>query len=269
MQTAAVVSAEVPADDLDQCRIAVERQGMNDLGFHGMPEGLHEGVVGQLARSVHALHDLQRREVGTIGMGGILDPTIRMEDESRHRFAPSQGPVQGDPRQRQVAPGSQTPAQDATRVTVHDHGQIAPLATDFQIRHVADPDLIGGGGRALQNPVGNCGEKVARPWHVPVDTRRACLQASFTHQAGYALASHAGAGLRQGRLNAGCPVGAFAGFEDCPYARGQVLIVPLVRTGAAGAPGVVARARDAVTHTQRLYAKPVLLRLDEREDGAL
>ena len=231
MQTVTVVPADVPADDLAQRGIAVECQGVNDLGFQGMPEGFHERVVGQLARPVHALDDTPRREVRAVRVGGVLDPAIRMKDEPWRRLAPPQRPVQSGPRQGQVAPLSQAPAQDAARVAVHDRGQIAPLTADLQVRHVTDPDLIGSGGGAQQDPVGDGGEKVVRSRHVSVDARRARLQPGFTQQSGDALTSHAETSLRQSRLDARRTVGAGAGFEDRAYVRGQARILPIMRTG--------------------------------------
>ena len=234
-----------------------------------MPEGFHEGVVGQFARPVHALDEPERREARAVGIGRILDAAIRMEDESRRRFAPPQRLVESRQRQAQIALQGQCRAQDAARVAVHDHGQIAPLATDFQVCHVPDPDLIGCRGLAFQYPVGDRREEYARTRHVSVDARRTRLQVGCPHQAGHTLACHVDAGLRQRRMNARRTVGACAGLEDRADAHGQACIAQVVRTGASAAPSVVARARDAVTRAQRLYAKPVLLRFDEREDGAL
>lgn len=52
-----------------------------------MEERLHEGIIRHLARTVHALGDLQLRQALTERVGIIFNTAIRVEDQTRRRAA--------------------------------------------------------------------------------------------------------------------------------------------------------------------------------------
>ena len=57
MQSSAVVKGQVALEHGADVLIPLVSDAVIDLGLHRMEEGLDEGVVGHLARAVHALAD--------------------------------------------------------------------------------------------------------------------------------------------------------------------------------------------------------------------
>ena len=55
---------------------------MNRLRLHRVKEGFHEGIVRDLARTVHALRDVQLGQAFAESIGGILDAAVGVEDQT-------------------------------------------------------------------------------------------------------------------------------------------------------------------------------------------
>ncbi len=56
---------------------------MHQLGFQGVEEAFHVGVVLAVARAVHAGHDAARAQERLVAVGRVLDAAVRMEEQSR------------------------------------------------------------------------------------------------------------------------------------------------------------------------------------------
>ena len=84
---------------------------MEDLRFHGMEEGLDEGIVGHLPGTVHALGDAKFGQTLFEGMGGVFNSPVGVEEQAARWFAVAHRPVQGGERQGHVLARSVGPAQ--------------------------------------------------------------------------------------------------------------------------------------------------------------
>ena len=87
MHSTAVIKRNIAAQHREHLFILVEFAAMNRLRLHRMEEGLHERIVGYLARTVHALGNIQLRQSRPESIRVILDTPIRMEDQPKGRFS--------------------------------------------------------------------------------------------------------------------------------------------------------------------------------------
>ena len=60
MHSTAVIKRNIAAQHREHLFILAEFAAMNRLRLHRMEEGLHERIVGHLAPTVHAAHELER-----------------------------------------------------------------------------------------------------------------------------------------------------------------------------------------------------------------
>src|SRR2546421_7901020 len=92
--------------------------------------------------------------------------------------------------QRGVAASAQTPAQDSARVTIHHHGEVAPLAGYFEISHIPNPDLVWRLRHLRPLMIRHAGEEGALPNHrAMIAPRAAALDSRTTHQPGHPAAT--------------------------------------------------------------------------------
>lgn len=114
--------------------------------------------------------------------GQKLRATITMKQCPRQRAASSQRLPQRVTNQCCGLLPTQRPTEQALRVAVHDDGQVAPLAVDLEIGHIADPHLIDARHHRLAERVLDAGEEPANAGLSRIQRRRAGHDAVFTHQ---------------------------------------------------------------------------------------
>jgi dTDP-4-dehydrorhamnose 3,5-epimerase-like enzyme len=60
---------------------------MHQLGFQGVEEAFHVGVILAVARAIHAGRDPARAKERLVAVGRAFDAAIRMEEQSRFGVA--------------------------------------------------------------------------------------------------------------------------------------------------------------------------------------
>src|SRR5262245_52504268 len=163
---------------------------MDGVALHRMEERLHIRVVGDFSRPVHALHETQGGQAIAERVGGVLDAAVAMEDDAGPRLPMADGTVEGRQREAGVLGGAEAPAEDPARVAVHDDGEIAPGAIDFQIGDVADPDLIRPRRQAIKLAVGDARKEPVKPWDATIELQRAGSEARLTQEATDTSSAH-------------------------------------------------------------------------------
>src|SRR5437879_11626601 len=89
---------------------------MIDLRLHRMEEGLDEGVIGDLAGTVHALSEAQFGDSLLEGASSVFDAPVGVEHQLRAGSAAAHGAVERLEREPDVLPSSVAPAHDAATV---------------------------------------------------------------------------------------------------------------------------------------------------------
>jgi hypothetical protein len=89
---------------------------VHDVALHGVEERFHVGVVGDLAGAVHALHEAERGQPISEGIGGVFDAAVGVEDDPGARASVEDGAIEGGQREADVAGGPEALADDASRV---------------------------------------------------------------------------------------------------------------------------------------------------------
>ncbi len=98
-----------------------------------------------------------------------------------------------------------------------------------------------------------------------VDLRHPGAQPSGAHQPLDAATAHRPAVCSQGPMDPGTAVGPVMLLEERLHPVLQLPVLGRVGTGGAVAPGVIARAGDAIQRAEPRHRVPVPLRVDERE----
>src|SRR3954468_24983090 len=189
---------DVAANSLVCLLASVEESPPDELGFQGLEERLHHGVVIAIALAGHRDQDAVLLELGLIIDRAILAATIRMMDQPGCRTAHGQGFAQSGKSQVAMQPVAGCPANDPACEQVDNDGEVQPA--------FAGPD-IGDGGAPLF--VGRCCrevliEQVWRDWPGVIAVRGpleppplTSLQAVVTHQASRPAAPDNQAGVRK------------------------------------------------------------------------
>src|SRR5947207_13938130 len=90
---------------------------MDRVALHGVEERLHVRVVGDLAWSIHALHEAERGEPLAERVGGILHPTVAVEDHAGARAATEHGVIERRQCEPRAFGRAQAPAEAPARGT--------------------------------------------------------------------------------------------------------------------------------------------------------
>jgi len=109
------------------------------------------------------MHEPQRGQAVAERIGGVLHSAVAVEDDAGPRTPTCDSAVEGGQREARVLGGAEAPAEDPARIAVHDDGEIAPGAPDFQIGDIADPDLVRLRRQAIVLTVGDAGEEAVQP----------------------------------------------------------------------------------------------------------
>lgn len=265
MHASAVVTTDVRPDGSEQIDVSVEESSVDDIGLERAEERLDERVVAELPRSLHRLRDAEGLQSVAVDVAGVFDTAVRVEDEPRSKVSTTGGLVQGGTCQRHVASRSELPADDPPRVSVHDHGQIAPASGAPEVGDVADPDLVGRCRLELEDAVRDRTEEPSDARCPPVEASRAGLHALVTHQPHHALASDTHTLASEHGMDPWAAVRSSARLEDLVDAGEQALVAECAVAGWPRAPCVVAGAGHAVVAAQPSYAEAIRFLVDERE----
>jgi hypothetical protein len=163
-----------------------------------------------------------------------------------------QGPAQSRQHRAGGQAGPGAPADDPPAPQVQNHGHVEPAFARGHVGQVADPDLVGAGGRrppgqaaGRQGPVvgavGGAGDEPARG---------APAQAVLFHQPGDAFGAVALAAPGQGLLEAPGAVASAVGGVQLPELVQQGGIGGGAGAGRGDQPGVVARTGDVESRAE-------------------
>ena len=81
MKSIAVVERQVAFQRVVDVVVGVEATAMIDLRLHRMEEGLDEGVIGDLAGTVHALSEAQFGDSLLEGASSVFDAPVGVEHQ--------------------------------------------------------------------------------------------------------------------------------------------------------------------------------------------
>ncbi|KOP26851.1 hypothetical protein AMR41_08170 [Hapalosiphon sp. MRB220] len=179
-----------------------------------------------------------------------------------------QGRGQGATGQRGRAFGSQRPAQQATGVAIHHRSQVAPLAGDFEVGDIADPDLVGSIARLFVGTTGDAVQEARQAGTSAIEAGRAGAYAFLPHQSFHPAAPHGLALAPEGGMHAGTAIGVPAGLMYPTNLLHQAGIFDLAVTARSPRPCVVAGGADPVETAHRPHRTGFLVVLDEGEDLA-
>src|SRR5512139_2445258 len=148
-------------------------------------------------------------------------------------------------------------------MTVHDRCQVAPLVLDFEVSHIAYPDLVGTLHVDLVRFAVDAIEELAESRHAPIELGRTGPNAVLAHQALDAPPADRFPIGFQGRVHARAAVGFPAVAMDRLNLDQQARILAYPFTGRPLSPGVVARRADAIKAAHRSHRERFLAVLDE------
>src|SRR5512134_3794393 len=175
-----------------------------------MEEGLDKGVVGDLARTVHALNEPELGNALLEGAGGVLDASVGMEHHSLPRPPRPHGAVQRPQRELYVLPRPIAPAHQPPAVLVHHHRQVAIDGAHLEVGDVAHPHLVRALELDIQALVGDRAEEALNARVRVADRRHARLDAMLAHETGNAMLADTVAAASQHPVHPRATVGATA-----------------------------------------------------------
>src|SRR2546428_1273246 len=107
-----------------------------------MKKGFDEGVVGHLARTVHALGEPELGKALLERRARVFSTSIGVKDEPALCASATHSAVERAQGQCDVLPRPVAPAHDASAVFIHHYGEIAVDGSNLEVRDVTDPDLV-------------------------------------------------------------------------------------------------------------------------------
>jgi len=133
---------------------------VSSFKFEGEEELLEVGVFIDVRCAIHALHKAMLTQLGFEFKRRELDTPIRVEVHTLWWLAIAYGVSQRCDGEFGRAVAGDAPAYDATREAVDDDSQVAPGASDLEIRDIAVPDLIGTCDGKIQDSIGHLMEEL-------------------------------------------------------------------------------------------------------------
>jgi hypothetical protein len=152
-------------------------------------EALHRRVVETVAAPAHGLLDAVPLQHPTVGLGGVLPPSVAMVHQPGLRSPALQGHDQGVDAQPGPQVVGHAPADDLAGGQVLDGGQVEPALVGRQVGEVGEPDrvrplgreappeevrrdrevvpAVGGAGRPASPPAGGQAHLAHQPRHAP------------------------------------------------------------------------------------------------------
>jgi len=151
VQAAGIVEA---FDVLKQITSGVGSSGVNPmvdaLGFEGVKETLHRGVVEAIALAAHRRRDAGSGKNPSISFGSILNAAVGVVDQPWRRPLPLDGHGEGLQGNLGVQGLAHRPTNDFAGMQVQNGGEVQPAFAGRDVGQIRQPDLAGA-----------CGDKIA------------------------------------------------------------------------------------------------------------
>src|ERR1700687_1550365 len=265
-----VEPVDIAANGLVGFLAGVEDGPPDELGFQGLKERLHHGVVVAISLAGHRDQDVVLAELDLIVDRAILAATIRMVDQPCCRTAHGQGFAQSGESQVAMQPVACCPADDPACEQIDDNGEIQPA--------FAGPNVGDGGAPLL---VGTCCREVLirqvrrdRPSVVavrgPLDPPLLpSPEAVVAHQPGYPAATDREAAIPQFPRHSGTAIGAVRQGKGRPDMCQQHHVVTLAAAGWPTPPGEIAALTNTKHTAQAMDGEFRFRPIDEREPHRL
>ena len=115
---------------------------MDAFTFEAAEEVFSNSVVIRVTLAGHALADTKIRQPQAIGTGGILDATVRVEDEAVGGTASTDGGIESGKGEICVDAVRESIADDLFGTQIFDSSEIEPALVGRDVGDVADPSLV-------------------------------------------------------------------------------------------------------------------------------
>ena len=83
-----VKALNIREDGVSSLASGIEARKMHKFAFEAAKEVLGHSVVVRIALAGHALYDVETPQLFTVGVGGVLDAAVGMEDQAMGRLVP-------------------------------------------------------------------------------------------------------------------------------------------------------------------------------------
>jgi hypothetical protein len=145
MASSAIVErVDVIGDVLDRGVSVFVNVFLDPLFLETAEEGFSYRVIPTIASAAHAGLKMVRFAITSPGIVTVLRALVRM-DQRAARSSTTDGHQNGIEHQLTMDRCTSRPANDPSRVKVHDDGQIQPTLPGADIGYIRDPDTIGRG----------------------------------------------------------------------------------------------------------------------------
>src|ERR1700680_1861565 len=265
-----VEPVDIAANGLVGFLAGVEDGPPDELGFQGLKERLHHGVVVAISLAGHRDQDAVLAELGLIVDRERLAATIRMVDQPCCRTAHGQGFAQSGESQVAMQPIACCPADDPACEQVDDDGEIQPAFTGPHVGDVGAPLLVGPYCREVliqqvrrDRPGVMAVRGSLEPPLLPSP------QAVVAHQPGYSAATAREAALPHFPRHSGAAIGAVRQGKGRPNMCQQHHVVTLATAGWPTSPGEIAALADTKHAAQAMDGEFRFRPIDEREPHRL
>ena len=125
------------------------KRASDTFRFESAKETFHDGVVVAVPHAAHAKLSLSRDQTLEVGGAGVLAAPIRVVQQPGWRTTIPQCHTQGVQNQQGVHGLAHRPANHFARKQVQHDRQVQPGFAGLNVRKIADPFLVGSGGRKL------------------------------------------------------------------------------------------------------------------------
>ena len=116
---------------------------VGQLGVEQMEERLSYSVVPTVTLAAHTLYETTLGDPLDEATAGVLDPTIRVDEQAPWGSSQSHGSRPRRQHERGVQRRTQRPTDHWSRIQIDEDGQIQPAAPNPQVGDIAHPHLIG------------------------------------------------------------------------------------------------------------------------------
>ena len=116
---------------------------MDAFTFEAAEEVFSNSVVVGVTLAGHTLADTKIRQMQAVGVGGVLDATVRVEDEAGSRTASADGGIESGESDICVDAVREGVANDLLGTQIFDSSEIEPSLVGRDVSDVADPSLVG------------------------------------------------------------------------------------------------------------------------------
>lgn len=268
MQTVLVVELDVADHFVPEFVVGLECHLEQPLDFEGMEEGLDVGVVVDVRRAVHALHEAMLTQLGFEFKSRELDTPIRVEVHALAGTSVSHGVLQSGDGQLRCSVVGHAPANDAPGEAIDDDGQVTPSTGDLEVRDIAMPDLIGACDLHVENAVGYLVMELQVRALAHKQVVGSALQPSLAHEARHAMAAYQHPPLAQLLHDARRAIHAAPLLMCLVDQLRQLLVANAALADRADPPSVKARTGDSHELAHHRERERLTVCFDEGEDEA-